>query len=164
MSELVSVVAISENNVIATDDGIPWSYPVDKRQYMARIRGSPLLIGRKTYEAMVNYQTELLEASEMIVLTTNEDYSTDIPHHEVVTSKEDALDWVADQTETVYNIGGGQIYELFWDETDRLIVSHLPEVVENGSVFFPTIDDAVWTTIATEEFDNFTVKTYERLR
>lgn len=161
MTELTSVVAISENNVIADGSRIPWDYPVDKQQYKARIQGSPLVIGRKTYETMMVYETELLKQSDLVVLTTDETYETDISYHSVANGKDEALDWVENQTEIVYNIGGGQIYKLLWEETEQLIVSHIPENVE-GTVYFPQIDETKWKIISTEQFERFTVKTYIR--
>lgn len=161
MTGLTSVVAISENNVIADEGSIPWDYPVDKKQYKARIRGSPLVIGRKTYETMMVYETDLLKQSDLAVLTTDETYTTDVPHHTVANGKDSALEWIENQSEQVYNIGGGEIYKLLLDETDRLIVSHIPESVE-GTVFFPPIEDSTWSVLATEKFNHFTVKTYAR--
>lgn len=159
---LISVVGMSKENAIATDESIPWNYPQDKRQYKARIRGNPLIIGRKTYDIMIKYETELLNESEISVLTTDSSYQTDISHHLVQNSKQETLNWINNQKETVYNIGGGEIYKLFFEETDRLIVSHIPESI-NGTVFFPEIKENNWEILSTEEFDRFTIHTYQRV-
>jgi len=51
--QLVSVAALAENRVIGNDGGVPWpDLPEDVRQYRARVAGSPVILGRRTFESM----------------------------------------------------------------------------------------------------------------
>ncbi len=51
--QLVSVAALAENRVIGNDGGVPWpDLPEDVRQYRARVAGSPVVLGRRTFESM----------------------------------------------------------------------------------------------------------------
>ena len=51
--QLVSVAALAENRVIGNDGGVPWpDLPEDVRQYRARVAGSPVILGRQTFESM----------------------------------------------------------------------------------------------------------------
>jgi len=160
MTELISIVAKSENNIIADKNGIPWNYP-DKKQYKSRIHGQPLVAGRKTYETMLQYEKELLTKSNIAVLTTDESYVTPIKNHSAKNSKQQAINWISNQKSAVYNIGGGDIYSLLLDETDTLIISEIPQVV-SGTVKFPTINYNNWNVVSIEDFGSFEVYTYNR--
>lgn len=162
MTKLISIVAIAKNNVIANNGNIPWNYPIDKQQYKAKVRTNPIVIGRKTYETMMKYEPALLKQSSLIVLTRNTEYETNHPNHTVGNSKKEAVDWIENQNNPVYNLGGGEIYKMLFERTDQLIVSHIPETPE-GTVVFPSIEESKWTVISIENFSNFTVKTYERI-
>jgi dihydrofolate reductase len=51
--QLVSVAALAENRVIGNDGGVPWpDLPEDVRQYRERVAGSPVILGRRTFESM----------------------------------------------------------------------------------------------------------------
>jgi dihydrofolate reductase len=51
--QLVSVAALAEDRVIGNDGGVPWPHlPEDVRQYRARVAGSPVILGRRTFESM----------------------------------------------------------------------------------------------------------------
>ncbi|OYR38637.1 MULTISPECIES: dihydrofolate reductase [unclassified Halorubrum] len=51
--QLVSVAALAENRVIGNDGGVPWpDLPEDIRQYRERVAGSPVILGRRTFDSM----------------------------------------------------------------------------------------------------------------
>jgi len=51
--QLVSVAALAENRVIGNDGGVPWpDLPEDVRQYRERVAGSPVILGRRTFDSM----------------------------------------------------------------------------------------------------------------
>ncbi|MFC7188024.1 dihydrofolate reductase [Halorubrum yunnanense] len=51
--QLVSVAALAENRVIGNDGGVPWpDLPEDVRQYRERVAGSPVVLGRRTFDSM----------------------------------------------------------------------------------------------------------------
>ena len=67
--ELVSVAAVAENGVIGNDGELPWpSIPADRRQYRERVAGSPVVLGRRTFESM----REDLPGSTQVVLSRSE--------------------------------------------------------------------------------------------
>lgn len=162
LENLISVVAISENNAIAKDGRIPWEYPADKRQYKQRTWGESILVGRVTYEAFCTYQSDYIESCDVAVLTSDSDYEPAFDKHRTVKSVDAAIEWVNSVDEVVYNLGGGTVYQQFFDMTAKLIVSHIPVTVTNPTVFFPTIDDETWTVSTVESYGSFEVVTYSR--
>jgi dihydrofolate reductase len=49
---LVLVAAVAENGVIGRDGGLPWRLPSDLRRFRAITLGHPVVMGRKTYDAI----------------------------------------------------------------------------------------------------------------
>lgn len=163
LENLTAVVAMSENNAIAKDGHIPWDYPEDKKQYKQRVWGEPLIMGRKTYDAMTKYQSAFISDAPAIgVLTSDTEYPVEDDSHILLHSIEDAYDWIAEFDKEVYNLGGGTVYHQLFDVTTTAVVSHIPMNVTNPDVFFPTIDGDVWETSITESYRDFSVKTYRR--
>lgn len=162
-TELVSIVAVAENGVIGTDHGgLPWDgYEEDKEHFKQTIQGSPLVMGRRTAQRGETFR-KFTDAPH-IVLTSNPDRDVDIDGMEFVGSVDKAKASIKQlDSNVVYNVGGGQVYEAFFDCTDRLIVSHLHDQ-HDGTVYFPEIDESAWEVTSTDERDGFTIKHYKRV-
>lgn len=162
LQNLSSVVAISENNAIAKDGRIPWDYPEDKKQYKQRTWGETIIVGRVTYEGFTKYQSDYIDSCTVGVLTSDSEYTPVSDDHTVLNSIEDAVTWIESIDDTVYNLGGGTVYQQLFDRTHRLEVSHIPVEVTNPTVFFPTIDEDSWEVTTVEEYERFEVVTYTR--
>ncbi|MFC6731656.1 dihydrofolate reductase [Haladaptatus sp. DYSN1] len=156
--ELVSVAAISDNLVIGKDGKIPWeSIPEDKRQYRARIADHPIILGRKTFESMLDD----LPGTAQIVLSRSETaFEPETAHH--AADLEEALD-IAESLgdDTVYVIGGGKIYELFQPHLDRMVLSRVPGEYE-GDAYYPEWDEGDWELESETEYDRFTLQEWVR--
>ena len=103
------IVAKSMNNVIGVDGDLPWHIPEDLKNFKAITMGKPLLMGRATYESI----GRPLPGRRNIIITRQTDYQVD--GADVFLSPESALATI-DDTEEVMIIGGGEIYEAFFDK------------------------------------------------
>lgn len=159
---MVMIVAIDENNTIAIKgEGIPWDIEEDFNQYLEKTRDKPLIMGRKTYEA-----TRQPMPKTSIVMTRDESYTVDNDNINVVHSKEEAEEILETIDEPIYNIGGSQVYSMFFEETNKLIVSHIDgeykaENPEN-EIKFPEISLEEWEIENVELYDQFQLITYNR--
>lgn len=160
--KFIAVAAVAEDNAIAEETGLPWdTVEEDLRQYKERVHGHPLVVGRKTYESLLKYDNQYIYHSPAAVLTTNEQYETEEDFHTPVHSKEDALEWVNSRSEDiVYNLGGGQVYHLFFNNLDELVISHMPVISDNPTAEFPEINKSEWDIISKECFSDFTLVRY----
>ena len=61
-----------------------------------------------------------------------------------------AVDLVAADEET-FIIGGGMIYRQFEPLADKLYITHIRHSFPEADTFFPLIDPAVWTLVASED-------------
>jgi len=156
--ELISVAAVAENGVIGDDGELPWpSIPADKRQYRERIADDPVVLGRRTFESMLDD----LPGSEQILLSrTERDYEDPTAHH--ASGVEEAVDVAASLgADRAYVIGGAQIYDLFQPHLDRMVLSRVHGEYE-GDSYYPEWDEEGWTLVESEEYDRFTLETWER--
>ncbi|HEX4618712.1 MAG TPA: dihydrofolate reductase, partial [Steroidobacteraceae bacterium] len=46
------IVAMAQNGVIGRDNALPWRLPADLRRFKEFTLGKPILMGRKTFEAI----------------------------------------------------------------------------------------------------------------
>lgn len=158
--ELVSVAAIADNLVIGRDGEIPWpSLPEDRRQYRAVVAGEPVILGRRTFESMLE---DLPGRAQIVLSRTERAYPVDTAHH--AGSVDAAVDVARSLgAETAYVIGGAEIYLLFQPHLDRMILSRVPGEYE-GDTYYPTWDDAEWDLVDTTAYERFTVEEWVRVR
>jgi len=84
---LVSVAALAENRVIGRDGEVPWPHiEADVRQYRERVAGSPVILGRRTFDSM----RDDLPGSRQIVVSRSVD-AVDVPTAVVANGVEEAL-------------------------------------------------------------------------
>ena len=83
--EIVLVLARAANGTIGKDGGMPWHIPADLRHFKQVTKGSPMIMGRKTFDSLPG----LLEGRRHIVLTRDHDWEEE--GAEVVHSVEEAL-------------------------------------------------------------------------
>ena len=155
--ELIAVAAVSENNVIGKDGELPWpSVPADKRQYRERVRNSPVVLGRRTFESM---RDELPGARQLVLSRSRDAYPESTVT--VLGSVEAVLAEVESEPTQVYVLGGGGIYEALFPHLDRLLISRIPRTVE-GDTMFPEIDPAEWDRQRASPRDGFVLEEWVR--
>jgi dihydrofolate reductase len=154
------VVAVAENGVIGDEGSIPWHYPEDLAYFKDVTVGNPVIMGRRTYEAITDRLGEPLPDRLNIVLSSQD---LDLPDGAVQAgSIEAALDIAAETgTETAYVIGGASVYEQVLPRTDRLHVTEIPESPP-GDTHFPEWDRSEWEEVERKERDRLVFRTYER--
>ncbi len=143
MSRISFVVAVSRNGTIGRNGGLPWHISTDLKRFKAITMGKPLIMGRKTWESLPK---KPLPGRPNIVITRQKNYRAEGAR--VVPDIPSALA-AAGQVEEVCVIGGGEIFDMFLPQTDRIYLTEVDLEVE-GDTFFPTLDPAQWTETARE--------------
>jgi dihydrofolate reductase len=158
------IVAASSNNVIGSNNRLPWRLPTDMKFFKNTTWGMPVIMGRKTFESM---NKKALPGRKNIIITRQENFK---PKDTVVVSSfNDALD-AARETDCkeVFVIGGGEIFKTLKDTASRIYMTRVHTVLE-GDIFFPDIDKKEWKQVSRRdcfadekhEFD-FTIERWER--
>ena len=158
--QLVSVAALDDNRLIGDeDDELPWpSIPADKQQYRERIADDPVILGRVTFESML----EDLPGSHQVVLSRNSrSFAVETAHR--ASSVDDAMA-VAEQldAEQAYVIGGGVIYELFQPHVDRMVLSRVHGTYD-GDTYYPEWDPDAWELVETTDYERFRLEEWVRV-
>ena len=139
------IVAISDNNAIGKDNDLLWHISADMKFLRRQTLGSPVIMGRKTFESI----GRALPGRVNIVISRGFDTGEDV---EVVGSLEEAFATAASTNlEKCFVMGGGQIYSQAMQFADRLIVTHVHTVIDEADTFFPPIDPSVWTVAQRSE-------------
>jgi dihydrofolate reductase len=158
MPEVVIIVAIAENGVIGHQGTLPWHLPSDLRHFKETTLGAPIIMGRKTYDAI----GKPLPERDNIVLTRDPDRS--IPGCLVVSSLDAALE-LCRSREKAFIIGGGDIFRIALPITDTIIVTALERPVE-GDVTFPPIDPDQFVVVSRQRYEReepYEIVRYERI-
>lgn len=140
--EISYVVAMSENNVIGRDGGLPWRLSTDLKRFKALTMGRPMVMGRVCYDSI----GKPLPGRPNIVITRNPDFRPEgvIVAHSLpegmVRARQEADKLGVDE---ICVIGGGVIYREAFELATVLHVTHIEAEIE-GDTLFPEIDPEVW--------------------
>lgn len=154
--QVVLVAAVAGNGVIGAEGGMPWHLPQDLRRFKALTMGHPMVMGRKTFEAI----GRPLSGRRTIVVTRDSRWQ-----HDGVEAASDlraalALARDTDSEADVMVVGGGQIYEQAMPLATRLEITHI-EAEPVGDTRFPLIDADRWRATARQEHGGYAFVTYE---
>ncbi|MBT2187963.1 dihydrofolate reductase [Sphingobium nicotianae] len=141
--EIVLLIARADNGVIGSDGGIPWRIPGEQRRFKAMTMGTPMVMGRKTFESF----PRPLPGRRHIVLTRDGGLARE--GAEVVHSVEDAVA-IADAP-VISVIGGAELYRLFEPIADRIELTQVHSY-PMGDAFIASPDPARWRETAREDF------------
>jgi dihydrofolate reductase len=145
--EIVIIAALAEKDRLIGDGlELPWHLPEDLKRFKRLTTGHPMVMGRKTFEALVHQMGGPLPGRPHAVLTRHPEKLGDALEHEAVRafrSLDDALDAFSDR-ERVFIAGGGEVYAAALDRADRMELT-LVEGDYSGDTYFPPYEHLVGT-------------------
>ncbi len=133
------IAAMAHNRVIGNQNQLPWHLPADLQHFKALTLGKPIIMGRKTYDAI----GRPLPQRQNIVLTTRTDRA--VEGVVFVTSWEQALE-ACGSADEVMVIGGGQLYTQVLPLASRLYLTFIDADI-HGDAFFPAWSGAEWQEV-----------------
>lgn len=132
------IVATAKNEIIGSDNQIPWYLPADLQWFKKNTLGHAIIMGRKCFRSI----GRPLPKRRNIVITRDAFFVAD--GVEIARSIDEALDMAFEQGETeVFIIGGGEIYRQSQSLWDKIYLTEVDLEVE-GDVFFPKIEESEW--------------------
>ena len=137
---LTAVVAATENDVIGRDNGMPWHLPADLAHFKAITLGHPVLMGRRTFEAI----GRPLPGRRNLVLSRSPDFT--VPGVDVVHTLEAAIAAAGDVPELMI-IGGAALYTLALPRTGRVHLTRLHMTLD-GDAHFPALPESQWREVS----------------
>ena len=136
------IAAVAENNALGKNNELVWHLPNDFKRFKSLTSGHHIVMGRKTFESF----PKPLPNRTHVVISRQENY-----HPEgciVVNSMEEAIA-ICPENETLFIIGGGEIYNLALPYTDKIEVTRVHHNFD-ADAFFPEINTNNWKEILTE--------------
>jgi len=138
------IVAMASNRVIGLNNKMPWHLPADLKKFKKITMGSPILMGRKTYESI----GRPLPGRITIIISRNLEYRQDgcLVFNDLNT----ALKKGCESNEEVFVIGGSDVYEAILPLADSIYLTIINKAFE-GDAFFPDIDLTDWLEVSRED-------------
>ena len=144
--EIALIVAASTNHAIGKNNQLLWHLPNDLKFFKNTTWGFPVIMGRKTFEAV----NKPLPGRTNIVITRKLDWEA--PTVKTATHLEGAIE-IAGQTNAkqLFIIGGGEIYTQAMPLADTIYLTRVHTIME-GDTFFPALDEAQWDLFSNDDF------------
>ena len=140
---------------IGINNSIPWHIKEDLEFFKKTTLNHPIIMGRKTFESI----GKPLKNRKNIIITRNKNYKVEDSSVEIYNDVNEILKRYNNQD--VFVIGGKQIYLLFNNHADKLLVSRLPNSY-NCDTFMNDFNYSSFYISNVQEKEEF--KIYEYLR
>jgi dihydrofolate reductase len=129
------IVVIDQNRGIGKDNKLLVSLPMDLKRFKKLTMGHPVIMGRKTYESILNYAKGSLPGRTNIVITSDLNLKREgfifVDSLELAIEKAKEID-----KNEIFIIGGASIYNQAINLVDRLYLT-LVKGTFNADSFFP---------------------------
>lgn len=132
------IVAISENNAIGRAGDLLCHLPNDLKHFKELTTGATVVMGKKTYLSLPRHP---LPNRRNIVLTRDTSFQAE--GVEIIHSIME-LHLILATDESVFIIGGGEVYRQFLPLASVLYITHIHHSWDDADTFFPAIDMSVW--------------------
>ena len=135
------IVCVAENFGIGKDNNLLFSLPPDMKFFRETTMGKVVVMGRGTLDSFPGGKP--LKNRTNVVLTRDASFEREgaIALH----SKEEVLEYVKQfESDDVFIIGGGQIYDMFRNECDEAIITKVRKTVPCDTFFFDIDSDEKW--------------------
>ena len=158
--EIVHVVAMDQQHCIGKDNDLPWHISADLKHFKEITQGGVVVMGRKTLESM----GRALPKRVNWVITRDQNWTFDSV--KTAPSLEDALEQAipdvlaSEKPESIFIIGGGEIFKQTMHITDRLELTHV-ELDVQGDAYYPEIPAEFKKVAAEQHIDDKTGIAFE---
>ena len=156
--KLILIAAHDPNLIIGSNGELPWHYSEDLKFFKRQTMGHPVVMGRVVFEEL---NEKPLPGRENIVLSRSRTYD----HVKTFSDINSALEYLSDH-ESVFIIGGGEIYRQTLPKADRLIITLIKKEYEGDTTFPEYRDDIgrIWKETWREEHSDFDFIIYDRIK
>ena len=137
MKTIKAIVAVDENGAIGRQGDLLCHLPADMRHFKEMTMGHSIVMGRKTFES---FPRRPLPGRQNLVITRSAGWQ--YPGVTVAHSLEQAI--ALAETDTVFIIGGAQIYEQALPVVDVLHLTLIHARWASADVYFPALDPNQW--------------------
>lgn len=148
--------AMDKNWLVGKGDRLPWHYPEDLKFFKQQTKDKIVLMGGVTFDSMKGYykNTPFPFSKVYVADINNKEYKDAI----TVT---DVIDFLNNNKEDLFVIGGPTIYKLSLPFADRLIVTHI-DAEHEGDVYMDKFDFNKFEIVESEQSGILNFTKYKR--
>jgi dihydrofolate reductase len=155
----IIIAAVAKNGVIGRSNGeMPWHSKQEFSHFKKTTFGSPIIMGRKTFESLGSPLKDRLN----IILTKDKELKNRFEDIIVFDKLTEAYSFCENKNyEKIFLIGGGSLFPVFMKDADEMIISIMDFNAE-GDIYFPQIDDNIWKINSKDKRSEFEIIYYVR--
>jgi dihydrofolate reductase len=160
MKLILGPAAVAQNGVIGSHNALPWYIPEDLKNFKKLTMGKTVLMGKNTYDSIINRLGKPLPGRKSVVISRQTDLVLPpevLLFHDLPSALE-----ALKETDEVWVIGGGQIYSQLIDKADKMVLTEVHKEVD-GDVLFPNWNKADWKETSREDHPEFSFVEYEKI-
>jgi dihydrofolate reductase len=135
--KIALLAVLDQANGIGKDNKLLCYLPADLRRFKQLTTGHSIIMGRKTFESLPNGP---LPNRKNIIITRDKNFMAE--GCTLIHSVPEAYE-ICKNEEIVFVIGGGQIYQMFFQYADILHITRIHHIFD-ADTFFPEIKNEEW--------------------
>ena len=140
------IVAVADNNAIGRNNQLLWHISEDLKFFKRTTSGFPVIMGSRTFSSIGR---PLPKRRNIVISRTLKRDA--VPGVEIFDNLKTAIESALGESDEVFIIGGGMIYEETIKFADKLYITEVHTVIEDADTIFPVIDKAVWKEVSRSE-------------
>ena len=149
---MISIIAaVGINNELGYENDLIWKLKDDLKYFKEKTSGKTIIMGYNTFISL----PKMLPNRKHIVITTKD---IQIDNVEIFHNKEEILNYIKEQNDEVFIIGGASIYKMFIDEADKLYLTEVDDKFEKADVYFPEFDKEKYNMYNNGNMENDGIK------
>lgn len=129
-----AIAAIGKNRELGKNGQLLWHLPADLKFFKKTTLGHPVLMGRKTFESLPG----MLPGRKHYIVSRSSAFGRDATGPAAyISDLEQFAREHADDTEEIFVIGGGMIYQQMLNHCDNLYLTEIEAEDPEADTFFP---------------------------
>ncbi|MGA1100176.1 MAG: dihydrofolate reductase [Opitutales bacterium] len=150
-----AIVAVAEDGVIGRGGDLPWRLSEDLKWFKKITLGHTILMGRKTWESLPG----ALPSRQNWVLSRTANQKDGMSVFRSMEEVQQALV----PSQTLFIIGGGEIYSMALPLCHELFISEVRRKVPDGDAFFPNYKDQFRPVEVLDDNPDFLLRRWVRV-
>ena len=150
-----AIVAVTEDGVIGRGGDLPWRLSEDLKWFKRITLGHTILMGRKTWESLPG----ALPSRQNWVLSRTANQKDGMSVFRSMEEVQQALV----PSQTLFIIGGGEIYSMALPLCHELFISEVRRKVPDGDAFFPNYKDQFRPVEVLDDNPDFLLRRWVRV-
>lgn len=139
MKNLSLIAAIGENNELGKNNKLIWYLKEDLKFFKENTIHKTIIMGRNTFESLPRF---LVDRKHIVLTKKNIDVPKEVSLYH---NYKDIKKYIEDSSEEFFVIGGSQIYSLFINDVDKMLITEIREKDTSADAYFPKFDKDDWS-------------------